>query len=303
MASFFFPCAGLSAQIEAASFEAGSYTIHRRLWQTSTFDIATLASRHKLHFQWELMGALLSNVHSEIETRSEDHISATDDLRLLQTMLYVEGIAPFVAPLVVSHSINDYSGINSRDSDHPPANLPADLRSGITSKTAKVEAWINDPALLCLSLVGRRSIDRTAFEIAAAAATRWRSLENAQRTLFVARSALHGAPLIPQVAPSLLHLWQGIESLFPDVSAELAFRLSLLISQCAAPIAPRHDSYQLARRSYRSRSAAAHGAFDRVGDSEWSDAWHLLTMVIKAIHHRGGMPSEAELVAELLTRQ
>ena len=150
MATYFFPCQFLRPCFDENIVEAEGARLHKRLWQTTTFDIATLATKHQLHFDWQIMGALLNSVHLEIEitcATSED--DAQDKARLIQAMLYLTAVGPFTIPYFATHSINDYSGINARDSSFPNPQLPDGLKNGPTSDTIKVEAWLHEPSFTC----------------------------------------------------------------------------------------------------------------------------------------------------------
>ncbi|TIN65844.1 MAG: hypothetical protein E5Y30_31490 [Mesorhizobium sp.] len=99
---------------------------------------------------------------------------------------------------------------------------------------------------------------------------------------------------------SLLHIWQGIEALFPDVRAEISFRLSLLIAQLAKDVARRSETYQRCRKSYDHRSQAAHGGQLQKGPEAWVEGWNLLCLCMKAIMARGNLPNEQDLIGEAL---
>lgn len=59
-------------------------------------------------------------------------------------MLYSHGIQPTFAPFATSHSINEYAGINGRDSKSLIGKLPEGMSNGITSEDTSVEGWPND---------------------------------------------------------------------------------------------------------------------------------------------------------------
>jgi Apea-like HEPN len=129
----------------------------------------------------------------------------------------------------------------------------------------------------------------------------WPEIEAKNNRLAVARLALQTAPIIPDSGSSLLHIWQGIESIF-NVSSEVTFRTSILIAQLTSNILKPSITYDLAKQSYAIRSKAAHGSIKSIGQKEWQDAWHLLTLCVKAIIIRRGLPSGDDLMKELLER-
>lgn len=48
------------------------FALIRRKWETTVFDLATLASRHRLHLPYQLMDVLLSRCNLEIRVEAED---------------------------------------------------------------------------------------------------------------------------------------------------------------------------------------------------------------------------------------
>jgi len=146
-----------------------------------------------------------------------------------------------------------------------------------------------------------RTISMQAFTDAVDAAERWTALEAAYQPLKAARLALQTAPAIPDLSSSLLHIWQGIEALFPNVSTEVSFRLGLLVSQLCAPVrGDRLKTYEEAKRSYGRRSRAAHGSGGKLEYSDWANAWDLLILCLSACLARTTLPSEDVLTRELL---
>ena len=77
MQSYFFPCVGLVPDFQEPAVTAGRFTVHRRLGETTTFDVATLASRHRLHLPWQLMDVFLSKADCEIEVRCQEGYEAS----------------------------------------------------------------------------------------------------------------------------------------------------------------------------------------------------------------------------------
>ncbi|RUV16910.1 hypothetical protein [Mesorhizobium sp. M7A.F.Ca.MR.245.00.0.0] len=300
MPNFFFPCIGITKGPLIEDTAASPPYLLKRKWETTTFDIATLAAKHSLNFSWHLMDAFLSHVNYELVVMAGDRTQACEQADLCQAMLYVDGASPFIMALVCTHSVNEYSGINSRDSISGGAKLPEELRVGLTSNDGKVEAWLHQPALACLTLPDGRIPDGGAAG-AMNAASLWPSLEKKQPRLKTARVALQTAPMIMHRGSSLLHIWQGIEALFPDVRTELSFRLALLIAQLAKDITPRRETYQRSRKSYDQRSKAAHGGELQNGPEAWVEGWNLLCLCMKAIMARGGLPDEQDLIGEALT--
>lgn len=284
---------------EAIRFEGGA--LHKRKWRTSTFDLATLATKHKLHLSYQLMDVFLASANCELEIEAENCKAAIDIADLFKVMLYLNGVSPFVIPFIATHSVNSYSGINARDSNSLRDELPQGLQQGPTSETDCIEAWPHE--LTLYSMHNEIDSSATAETIARAADFywNWRELENRHRVLRVARIALQTAPTIGHLGSSILHIWQGIEALFPEVRVELKFRLSLLLAQLGSTIQPAAETYPVARIAYDLRSKIAHGSTHVVCMNDWVRAWNILTLALRGVINRKHLPTEVELIQELLS--
>lgn len=302
MPSYFFPCLALSPGDLPRTVETARAVLRQREWETSTFDFATLGASHKLQFSWHLLDVFLNACHLEIEIKdASDFANAQDRVRVLQVMLYLKWVSPFVMPVGMTHTLRDYSGINYRDSVTMRAKLPPELQSGFVSADGKIEGWLHEPTFQSITVGAERTVTAEAFADAVDAAERWTALEAAHLPLKAARLALQTAPAIPDLSSSLLHIWQGIEALFPNVSTEVSFRLGLLVSQLCAPVrSDRLKTYEEAKRSYGRRSRAAHGNGGKLNHLDWVDAWDLLILCLSACLARYALPSEDMLTRELL---
>lgn len=201
----------------------------------------------------------------------------------------------------MSRPIEDYSGINTRDSGLGIDDLPEELRNGFRSEDGKIKGWLHEPTLHFFSIPDRHSLTAEIFRDAVADLAIWEELEGKYPPLSTARRALQTAPVIPDLGSSLLHAWQGIEALFPNVSSEVSYRLALLVTQLVA--APdRRLTYRTARTSYGKRSQAAHGSFQKIGHADWIVAWDLLAQSLAGCLNRRALPSEDDLITELLER-
>lgn len=139
---FYLPLTVFHPVFEGPVVEAPPFTLAKRRWEVSTFDLATLQTRHRLHMPYEAMSVMLTDVHSELSVGGEiSHLEAADLGRSFRAALYGLGLSPSVIPFVASHSINDYAGINSRDAPVPSPGMHPELREGITSETATIEVW------------------------------------------------------------------------------------------------------------------------------------------------------------------
>jgi hypothetical protein len=302
MQSYYFPCLHLSPEDGLQKVDLPTASLHLREWEISTFDFATLGSKHKLHFSWHLLEVLMHSCNLEIEIKdakdiSEAHIHASK----LQAMLYLNGAPPFIMPFALTRPMRDYSGLNFRDSDALRSKLPEQLKSGFCSADGQIEGWLHEPSLKLIAIPTDSQVTGSQFMQAVEDFASWSQLEAQKPNLRVARLAMQTAPMIPDLGSSLLHIWQGIEALFPKVSSEVSFRLSLYVAQLCIPVqATRLETYQRARRGYTLRSDAAHGRGDKVDLKGWPDAWFLLRLCLSACLRRKTLHSEELLTEELL---
>ncbi|WDF74205.1 hypothetical protein [Novosphingobium sp. KACC 22771] len=302
MPNFFFPCIGLASQAGSNLAEGLGAALWPREWATSTFDFASLGASHKIHFSWHLLEVFLHSCHLEIEIRDVPDVeTAQERVRILQSMLYLQWVSPFMIPFAMTHGLRDYSGLNFRDRPSLVGDLPAGLQSGFTSKDGTIQGWLHEPSLECISVPDKRVLSSEAFLLATEATTRWQTLEQRHPALSVARRALQTSPMIPDLSSSLLHVWQGIEALFPTVSTEVSFRLALLVSQLCVPVrSERIKTYAEAKASYNQRSRAAHGNGGKLTYQHWLNAWDILVLCLSACLEREGLPTEEALTLELL---
>jgi hypothetical protein len=274
---------------------------HRRTWQTSTFDLATLATRHKLHLPYQLMDVFLSSVNWEIEiSYYGDLENAFDTASIFKVMLYTQGVCPIILPFATSHTLNEYSGINSRDSPMLSAKLPEGLRQGITSNTVQVEAWPHELTFYTLEPKISPQVTQDQILKACELLSFWQELEKRFPELRNARVAADVSPQIHNIGASIVQIWQSIEELF-NIGSEISFRASLLVAQLCTPTSSRKETYLAARESYKDRSAASHSRNGRdLNLDQWCSAWVLLLRSISAVLNRGDLPSAETLLEELL---
>ncbi|MCD1634593.1 hypothetical protein K7H91_12515 [Martelella mediterranea] len=216
----------------------------------------------------------------------------------------MQGLQPTIAPFATSHSLNEYAGINSRSSSYLVDKLPEGMRSGITAKGSRIEGWQND--LTFSILQGKRGrysaiVDADTFIQAAKAAVVWQEIEAKYVKASMLRSALTKAPLMPDRASSILHIWQSLESVFGK-GPELSFRMSLSLAELCGPVASRPEIYSMSKKSYQDRSGVTHGKLAALSVDQWMRAWDLLKEAVRAILHRKSIPSEDELFSDLLSR-
>ncbi len=299
MPRYFFPV--LTVRPDGDLFESNKppFGIARRKWDTSTFDLATLATSHTLHLPYQVMDVLLQHCHSEVSVEAEDLNAASSLFRSLRLGLYLTGQSPFLAPFTTTHSINDYSGINSRDSAHLAARLPEGLKTGFTSSQGKIEAWPFEMSFHCLLIHDRLEISEERFHGAVENALRWQTLQAQISSLRAVSEAAHAAPQLGSRDQSILHVWCAIEGLFPKVSTEVSFRVALYLAQLIKAD-DRLAYHRRVKKAYDLRSRLAHGSRRDTTHDEWLDAWGLLMDAINALLVRGALPDDDELLGELL---
>lgn len=299
MRPYFFPLLFLLPAPGWDSVEDPPFKIARRLWQTSVFDLATLATRHKLHLPYQVMDVMLARCNVEVCIEADSLDDAAELLNVLLLGLYTENVSPTVAPFSTTYSVNQYSGINGRDSDSLRSQLPDGLKSGLMSDTATLEAWPVHLSFSCHVLPERCRLSIDMFRAAAQAARSWTRVESSAPELRVVREAAQSAPLLSSRDQSLLHIWCALEALFPRVSAELSFRIALYLTQLVRANHP-SEYFASVRKAYGLRSQVAHGARRGVSAADWCQAWDLLMSAAKSVLRRGALPDEDDLLSELL---
>ena len=151
MRTYHFPLLMLTPAFEG-SVTSGRYRVSRRAWDTSIFDLATLATKHRLHLPYELMSVLLSGCNLELAVAEATSLEeAVSGFEAFRAGLYVAGVSPFVCPFVTTESINHYSGINERDSALERGKEPK-IPSPFSSGSGTLEAWPLEPAFSCVRL-------------------------------------------------------------------------------------------------------------------------------------------------------
>ncbi len=298
--SYYFPLLFLKPEASFISSTQFPFRLTRRQWSTSTFDLATLATKHRLHLAYQLMDVLLGQCNFELQVDAVDREQALESLSAILLGLYMHGVSPTLAPFVTTHSINEYSGINSRDSEGLRANLPLELQEGLTSETATIEAWPVNLSLQCLIDPSGLLVSESLFQQAATKAIKWLECESLQPALRVVRDAAQSAPMLVSSDQALLHVWCALEALFPKVSTEVTFRVALYLAQLSSPLGGRQDYFHRVRQAYNLRSRVAHGSERHIKTAAWLDTWGLLMDAGNAIVHRGRIPNEDELLQELL---
>lgn len=296
--NYYFPLLFLRPQFQGDML-LGQYSLACRRWGTSIFDLATLATQHELHLPYQVMDVMLSSCNVELAVHNAgSREDALQSFACFRVGMYLSSVSPFTSPFLTTESINDYSGINERDSALAQGREPK-IRSQFTSASGKLEAWPVELSFTCMTRHGTLSFSETQAVEAARLAASWKNLLRQIPALEVMTDAFGSAPQFASRDQSLLHLWTTIESLFPSVNSEVTFRLALYLTiLCAAP-ADRSSFHRRVKAAYGVRSKVAHGTTRAVSDEQWEEAWNLLCECAHAVIRRQGLPSENELLEEL----
>ncbi|MEN5150722.1 hypothetical protein [Pseudomonas orientalis] len=299
--SYYFPVLFLMPGFEESEINIGHFTLSTRKWRTSTFDLATLATKHKLHLPYQAMDIFLGHCNLEICISNVETIEeAQQKFRAIQIALYKTGISPFLSPLISTHSINSYSGINTRDSGLSLDMLPGALRTGLKSNQDIVDVWPLELSFDCQTINEKRSVSIESFYVAGKFAAEWLRITASTPSLLALESAMIEAPKLSSRAQSILHIWTALESIFPLVTAEVSFRMALYMAQLNSIGTDRSGYHSRVKRAYNMRSKIAHGAKSNPEFSDWMEAWRLVTDTVTAIVRRGRLPNEEQLLDELL---
>jgi hypothetical protein len=85
------------------------------------------------------------------------------------------------------------------------------------------------------------------------------------------------------------------------VRTEATFKTALYLAQLTESGPARGEVYERAHDSYRLRSDITHGSQRGVSIDQWKQAWGLFMDAYNAVIRRGSLPSETDLIAELLS--
>src|ERR1039458_5630109 len=137
----------------------GQFTFAMRRWETSLFDLASLATKHKLHLPYQLMDVFLGRCNCEVGVGGTDSLNeAKQAFESFRLGLYVRGVSPLICPFITTHSINEYSGINDRGVATLRERLPKGMEVGPTISDIEFEAWPYELSLQCIVLNDRLTL-------------------------------------------------------------------------------------------------------------------------------------------------
>jgi hypothetical protein len=296
MPKFYAPC--MAIHLPDNDIEYKGCSLIRRRWQVDIFDMATLASKnHRMRMKYELAKVLLDGCNLEIAVEAEDIQEARQKLQRLKVMLYIHHVSPFIMPFATSYSVNEYAGINGREGNRKS---PYDeLNSGPKAPDDCIDLW---PFEQTLGVISReqRHIHEDTFTGAVDDMDIWSKIIESTPSLKTVQDTLVMAPFILDVPQSILHIWTAIESLFPKVTTEVTFRVSLNLAQLSQSGPARSAYLNEVKKAYSVRSNIAHGTNRKLKEKDWDTAWNILLDACRAILQRQRLPTEDQLLAELL---
>jgi hypothetical protein len=297
---YFFPLLFVAPQPGMAHQTEGQFTFTIRRWETSLFDLASLATKQKLHLPYQLMDVFLGRCNCEVAVGGTDSLSeAKQAFESFRLGLYVRGVSPLICPFITTHSINEYSGINDRGVATLRERLPKGMEVGPTISDIEFEAWPYELSLQCIVLNDRLTLMVEDLKAAALFASAWQRVSLNSPPLKTVGEIAAAAPTLISHAQSVLHIWSGIESLFEGVSTEVSFRISLHLAQLCATGPTRAQFLKRAKTAYGIRSKIAHGSARSITLEQWRDSWELLLLALGGCVRRGKLPSEEELINEM----
>lgn len=299
--SYFFPFSFVVPEFEKDAIRVGRFLLAKRRWNTSTFDFATLATKHKLHFPYQLMDVLIGKCNCELRV---DHAASKEAAQQyfesLRIGLYVQQVSPFLCPYVTDVSINDYSGINERDSALDRGQEPK-IESPFNSANMQLEAWPVELSLQCIAMRDAFDLTEQQFGDAARFAEKWFDLCETNPAVKAISNAITTSGRLESHEQSILHMWTGMEALFPKVSSEVSFKIALYLAQLCAPPSQKKEFHSQVKKAYGVRSKIAHGTSKKFKHEDWLQSWKLILACVSAIADRNCLPSEEDLLDELLS--
>ncbi|HAM43741.1 MAG TPA: hypothetical protein DCM67_01780 [Propionibacteriaceae bacterium] len=280
----------------------GPFRVIPRRWHVSTWDWALLATEHELHLPFQLPDLEAQSVNLELAVEADSVRTAVTMVEALRLALACHGLVPVSTPTICSHSVNDFSGIKQFAKDTSDPRHGRALAIASRSETVWM-AGIRGGPVAILPESATRELSESVFAPSASMALRWLDIAKGAPRLRVLEEAALTAPTITNLGQSILQMWTGLESLFPEIHSELSFRLALHLAQLDP--ATRRAQFARARKAYVLRSKVAHG-HDLSEPSQknrdaWTECWELLHSTVMALIVRGGLPTEEQLVEELLT--
>jgi hypothetical protein len=103
-------------------------------------------------------------------------------------------------------------------------------------------------------------------------AAKWQECEASHPALRVVRNAAQAVAMLRSNNQALLHIWCALEPLFPKVSTEVSFRVSLNLAQLSSTSGERIAFFERVKKAYNVRSRVADGSEKQIGNTVVLDA-------------------------------
>ncbi len=288
MASYFFPAPLLKSKLEARTVDGPHLALHQRHDPKAPVRIDGPPDE----FGQPVLDLFITNYEIEIEVKGAASLEAArQDAEIAKAMMMLHDTSPFPMPVVADALLFDSKVLAFQG--RPARERPA---VGVDARV-----WLHEPLLETVTIPERCSIEGAGWSDVNQSFEAWKLLEASSKPLRMAREALCLAPHLPNRGASLLHTWQGLEGLFPGVNQEVSFRLALMLTQLLSVLRVNGaECFDKIKQSYKHRSRVTHAGSKPVTKEQWSLAWQILTGALRAVLERGKLPTDRELLEELL---
>lgn len=196
--------------------------------------------------------------------------------------LYARGVAPFISPIVSNYSFKKLFDKNSINGTEMTINiLEYSLSTAIVMDES--EYVLKGSSFINSALNGKKYSRKYKGNV-------------------IINNLIKGVLVAPTIKPkeqSYLHIWSVIESVFPYVSSEISFKLSLYISHMSFVKNIRY--YDMVKKSYTTRCKLSHGGLVKLSDEDWMSAWSILLNILQTVLYNGGIFEERQMLEKIFT--
>lgn len=304
MLDFYFPALPLRLDPTCDGLNSGAFTL---IHQKNIVRIETVNGLNPLgksSLAPEQLAVFLHDTTMEFKISAINVQSAVVNINRLRAMLYIRGLSPFILPFVSSHSVNDYLRLNKQRDEYIRSLVRQEDGAPDPPEAEQIRFWPLDYTIR-ISSGEKQWLTKDVFKQAVQDVTKWSQIIEQSSQLRTVEKVLLMAPFIGATdrGQYILHIWSGIETLFPDVQTEVSFRLALYLAQLYCGATDKWQYYKNIKKAYGTRSNITHGT--NTGKNVLTDidgelAWNLLGDACISILQRGKLPGGEELVQEML---
>ena len=97
--TYYFPLLFVIPGFSESEMAHPPFRVIKRRWNTSTFDLATLATKHKLHLPYQVMDVLLSRCNLELCLMNQPTLEDANESFLVFAWHSYQALPPFHRPL------------------------------------------------------------------------------------------------------------------------------------------------------------------------------------------------------------